>query len=65
MDRSFAFFVETLLEFTVRVTMCFVLTRVLQSYTGLLWAWYFGSSCGFLMCLGLSIQTYRKSKTLQ
>jgi putative MATE family efflux protein len=65
MDRSFAFFVETLLEFTVRVTMCFVLTRVLQSYTGLLWAWYFGSSCGFLMCLGLSIQTYRKSKALQ
>jgi putative MATE family efflux protein len=65
MDRSTAFFVETLLEFTVRMTMCFVLTDLLQSYTGLLWAWYFGSSCGFLMCLGLSIQTYRKSKALQ
>ena len=61
-DRSFAFFVETLLEFIVRVVMCFVLTDVLASYTGLLWAWYFGSSFGFLMCLGLSIQTYRKHK---
>lgn len=60
--RSLAFFIETLLEFAVRVTMCFVLTRVLQSYTGLLWAWYFGSSFGFLMCLGLSIQCYRRSK---
>lgn len=58
--RSFAFFVETLLEFAVRVTMCFVLTRVLASYTGLLWAWYFGSSFGFLMCVGLSIQTHRR-----
>lgn len=60
--RSFAFFIETLLEFIVRVVMCFVLTKVLMSYTGLLWAWYFGSSFGFLMCLGLSLQTYRKSK---
>ena len=60
--RSFAFFVETLLEFIVRVVMCFVLTDVLASYTGLLWAWYFGSSFGFLMCLGLSIQTYRSRK---
>lgn len=60
--RSFAFFVETLLEFIVRVVMCFVLTEVLASYTGLLWAWYFGSSFGFLMCLGLSIQTYRSRK---
>ncbi len=62
MGRSFAFFVETLLEFAVRVTMCFVLTRVLASYTGLLWAWYFGSSFGFLMCVGLSVQTYRKHR---
>ncbi len=59
--RSTAFFVETLLEFAVRVTMCFVLTKALASYTGLLWAWYFGSSCGFLMCLGLSVQTFRKT----
>lgn len=63
--RSFAFFVETLLEFTVRVTMCFVLTRLLASYTGLMWAWYFGSSFGFLMCLGLSRNTYRKYLRLE
>lgn len=59
-ERSTAFFVETMLEFAVRVIMCFVLTRVLASYTGLMWAWYFGSSCGFLMCVGLTIHTYRK-----
>lgn len=59
-ERSTAFFVETMLEFAVRVIMCFVLTRLLASYTGLMWAWYFGSSCGFLMCLGLTIHTYRK-----
>lgn len=49
--KSMTFFVETLIEFAVRVTMCFVLTKALQSYTGLMWAWYFGSPCGFLMCL--------------
>lgn len=59
-ERSTAFFVETMLEFAVRVIMCFVLTQVLASYTGLMWAWYFGSSCGFLMCVGLTIHTYRK-----
>lgn len=58
--RSTAFFVETMLEFAVRIIMCFVLTQALASYTGLMWAWYFGSSCGFLMCLGLTIHTYRK-----
>ncbi len=62
--RSFAFFIETLLEFIVRVVMCFVLTKVLMSYTGLLWAWFVRSCFGFLMCLGLSLQTYRKSKLL-
>ena len=58
--RSTAFFVETMAEFSVRVVMCFVLTRALTSYTGLMWAWYFGSSCGFLMCLCLTVHTYRK-----
>ncbi len=58
--RSFAFFVETILEFIVRVTMCFVLTKALASYTGLLWAWYFGSSFGFAMCVGLSVHTFKK-----
>lgn len=60
--KSFTFFVETLLEFAVRVTMCFVLTRALASYTGMMWAWYFGSSFGFLMCVGLSLHEYRKMK---
>lgn len=58
--RSTAFFLETMAEFFVRIVMCFVLTQALASYTGLMWAWYFGSSCGFLMCLCLTIHTYRK-----
>lgn len=58
--RSNAFFVETMLEFLVRVVMCFVLTKALNSYTGLMWAWYFGSSCGFLMCFGLYLNTCKK-----
>ena len=58
--RSTAFFVETMIEFAVRVIMCFVLTRALASYTGLMWAWYFGSSSGFAMCVGLTVHTYRK-----
>ena len=56
--KSMTFFIETLLEFIVRVSMCFVLTKALGSYTGLMWAWYFGSPCGFLMCLFL----YRKER---
>lgn len=58
--RSTAFFLETMAEFAVRIAMCFILTQALASYTGLMWAWYFGSSCGFLMCLCLTIHTYRK-----
>jgi putative MATE family efflux protein len=57
--RSVAFFVETIAEFAVRITMCFVLTRALNSYTGLYWAWYFGSPTGFLLCLGLAVHTFR------
>lgn len=58
--NSLAFFIETMIEFCVRVTMCFVLTSVLASYTGLMWAWYFGSSVGFIMCLVLTIRTFKK-----
>lgn len=58
--NSLAFFIETIIEFLVRLTMCFVLTKALASYTGLMWAWYFGSSVGFLMCLGLTIRTFKK-----
>lgn len=57
--RSVAFFIETILEFAVRIAMCFILTRAWNSYTGMMWAWYFGSSCGFLMCVALSIHTFR------
>ena len=49
--KSMTFFVETMIEFAVRVSMCFVLTKALASYTGLMWAWYFGSPCGFIMCV--------------
>ena len=51
--KSMTFFVETIIEFAVRVSMCFVLTKALASYTGLMWAWYFGSPCGFVMCVWL------------
>ena len=63
--KSTTFFVETLIEFIVRVTMCFVLTDFLNSYTGLMWAWYFGSSCGFIMCVFLSIRVYKKGAGLR
>ncbi len=59
LGQSMTFFVETVIEFAVRVTMCFVLTRALASYTGLMWAWYFGSSCGFAMCVWLYIRQGR------
>ncbi len=58
--KSMTFFVETVIEFAVRVGMCFVLTKALSSYTGLMWAWYFGSPCGFLMCLGLYFREMRQ-----
>jgi len=57
LGKSMTFFIETVIEFAVRVTMCFVLTGVLSSYTGLMWAWYFGSPCGFAMCMYLYFRT--------
>jgi putative MATE family efflux protein len=59
LGKSMTFFVETLAEFAVRVAMCFVLTKALASYTGLMWAWYFGSSTGFIMCVLLTIRQFR------
>ncbi len=44
------FFFVTVVDFTVRVVMCFVLTKALNSYTGLFWAWYFGSAIDVLIC---------------
>lgn len=57
--KSSVFFIETLAEFIVRVVMCFVLTKLLDSYTGLMWAWYFGSSVGVVMCLLLTRKVFR------
>ncbi len=57
--HSMTFFIETVTEFAVRIAMCYVLTAAISSYTGLYWAWYFGSSSGFLMCLILSIRIIR------
>ncbi len=48
--RIMSFFLVTVWDFTVRVVMCFVLTRVLNSYTGLFWAWYFGSVADVIPC---------------
>lgn len=59
LGKSMTFFVETVAEFAVRVSMCFVLVDVLSSYTGLMWAWYFGSSVGFILCLLLYIRQKR------
>lgn len=58
--KSMTFFVETIIEFAVRVSMCFVLTKALGSYTGLMWAWYFGSPCGFVMCICLYLREKRR-----
>ena len=63
--KSMTFFVETVIEFAVRVAMCFVLTKALASYTGLMWAWYFGSPCGFLMCLGLYLRERKRLLRLE
>ncbi len=59
LGKSMTFFVETVAEFVVRVSMCFVLTKALSSYTGLMWAWYFGSSTGFILCVLLAVRQYR------
>lgn len=58
--KSMTFFVETIAEFAVRVSMCFVLTSVLSSYKGLMWAWYFGSPCGFVLCLILFLRERKR-----
>ncbi len=65
LGKSMTFFVETVIEFAVRVAMCFVLTKALASYTGLMWAWYFGSPCGFLMCLGLFLRERKRLQRLE
>lgn len=60
LGHSMTFFLETLAEFVVRVVMCFVLVDLLSSYTGVMWAWYFGSSVGCLLCLLLNRRVMKK-----
>lgn len=60
LGHSMTFFLETLAEFAVRVSMCFVLVKLLDSYTGVMWAWYFGSSVGFLLCFLLFRRTMKR-----
>lgn len=60
MEHTTTFFLETLAEFAVRVCMCFVLTQALDSYVGVLWAWYPGSGTGFILCTILYFRTMRK-----
>lgn len=47
------FFLITIFDLGVRVTMSFVLTHLLGNYTGLFWAWYFGSIPDVLVCIWL------------
>lgn len=44
------FFIVTVLDFVVRVVMCFVLTELSGSYIGMYFAWYFGTSVDLALC---------------
>ncbi|MCD8240479.1 MAG: hypothetical protein LUB58_03705, partial [Oscillospiraceae bacterium] len=57
--HSMTFLIETVTVVSVSIEMCSVLIADISSYSGLYWAWYFGSSSGFLMCLILSIRIIR------
>lgn len=48
--RARDFFLLTVMDFAIRVTMCFALTKWLNNYTGLFWAWYCGSFADCLCC---------------
>ena len=54
------FFAVTVLDFAVRVTMCFVLTNALNSYTGLYWPWYFGTIVDLAICMYWYVKMCRK-----
>lgn len=60
MGHTMTFFLETASEFTVRVVMCYVLAAAMGSYLGVLWAWYFGSSFGFLICVFLFFRVKKR-----
>lgn len=60
--RARDFFLLTVLDFAVRVTMCFVLTKLLNSYTGLFWSWYFGSAVDCALCAVIFIRAIKKGR---
>ena len=46
------FMIVTLLDFGIRIAMIYLFCLVIHTgYTGLFWAWYFGSTVDFLICL--------------
>jgi Na+-driven multidrug efflux pump len=48
--KADVFLLMTVMDFTIRVALCFVLTKALNSYTGLFWAWYFGTAADLALC---------------
>lgn len=56
------FFFVTVVDFTVRVVMSFVLTKALNSYTGLFWSWYFGSVIDVVICFMIFANVVKKGE---
>ncbi len=54
------FFAVTIIDFVVRVSMCFVLTSTLDSFTGLYWPWYFGSAIDLAICMFWYVKMCRR-----
>ncbi len=58
--RARDFFLLTVMDFAIRVAMCFALTKWLGSYTGLFWAWYCGSAADCLLCFIIWIRAIHR-----
>ena len=58
--RARDFFLLTVMDFAIRVAMCFALTKWLNSYTGLFWAWYCGSAADCLLCFIIWLRAVRR-----
>lgn len=58
--RARDFFLLTVMDFAIRVVMCFALTKWLNSYTGLFWAWYCGSAADCLLCFIIWLRAVRR-----
>ena len=56
------FFFVTVVDFTVRVVMSFVLTKALNSYTCLFWSWYFGSVIDVVICFMIFANVVKKGE---